>query len=149
MGPCHFVMEWTEFCWRDFKRNKGVHKWMRVQNEKKNNDYYYSDVIMSAMASKITGVTLVCSTICSGADQKNIKAPHHWPLWAMDSPHKWPVTRKMFLFDDVIMLTQYFDMINSIQIFFGDCNCKIIFAVLFRNGTLAHSHSKVLYSLWN
>ena len=30
----------------------------------------YSDVIMSAMASEITGISIVCSTICSGTDQR-------------------------------------------------------------------------------
>ena len=35
----------------------------------------------SGMASQITGVTIVYSTVCSGADQRNIKAPRHWPLW--------------------------------------------------------------------
>ena len=29
----------------------------------------YSDVIMSAMASQIIGVCIVCLTVCSGADQ--------------------------------------------------------------------------------
>ena len=32
--------------------------------------YHYNDVIMSAMASKITSVTIVYSTVCSGADSK-------------------------------------------------------------------------------
>ena len=32
--------------------------------------------------------------------KKNIKAPRHWRLYL---PHKWPVTRKMFPLDDVIM----------------------------------------------
>ena len=31
---------------------------------------HYSDVIMSAMASQITGVSMVCSTVCSGAAQR-------------------------------------------------------------------------------
>ena len=41
--------------------------------------------------------------------KENIKAPHHWPLWAeftayrVNSLHKWSVTRKLFQFDDVIM----------------------------------------------
>ena len=34
---------------------------------------HYSDVIMSAMASQITGVTIVYSIACSGADQKTSK----------------------------------------------------------------------------
>ena len=32
----------------------------------------------------------------------NFKAPRHWPL--CDSPVQWPVTRKMYPFDDVIMI---------------------------------------------
>ena len=39
---------------------------------------------------------------------ENIKAQRHWPVWRIhrwpvNSPHKGPVTRKFFLFDDVIM----------------------------------------------
>ena len=37
--------------------------------------------------------------------KENIKAPRHWR--PVNSPHKWPVTRKMFPFDDVIILTHY------------------------------------------
>ena len=63
------------------------------------------------MASQITGVSIVCTTVCSGADQRKhqrstavafVKRLHWLPV---NSPHKGPVTRKMFLFDDVIMLT--------------------------------------------
>ena len=49
------------------------------------------------------------STIHSGADQRNIKAPRHWPLcieihrWPVNSLNKGPVARKLFPFDDVIM----------------------------------------------
>ena len=35
--------------------------------------FHYSDVIMSAMVYQITGVSIVYSTVCSGADQRNIK----------------------------------------------------------------------------
>ena len=31
---------------------------------------HHSDVIMSAMASQISGVSIVCLTVCSGADQR-------------------------------------------------------------------------------
>ena len=30
--------------------------------------YHYDDIIMSAMACQITGVSVACSTVCSGAD---------------------------------------------------------------------------------
>ena len=70
--------------------------------------HHYSDVIMSAMASQITSVPEVWSTVCSGADQRKsqssaslafVRGIHRWPV---DSPHKGPVTREMFPFDDVI-----------------------------------------------
>ena len=35
---------------------------------------------MTTMASKITSLTVVYSIAYSGADQRNIKAPRHWPL---------------------------------------------------------------------
>ena len=43
--------------------------------------YHYGDVIMGAIASQITSITIVYSTVYSDADQRNIKAPRHWPLW--------------------------------------------------------------------
>ena len=73
---------------------------------------HYTDFIMSTMASQITGVCIVCSTVCSGADQRKhhspapltfVKGMHQWPV---NSPHKGPVTQKMLPFDDVIMLMQ-------------------------------------------
>ena len=35
---------------------------------------------MSAMASQVTGLTIVYSTVYSGADHRNFKAPCHWPV---------------------------------------------------------------------
>ena len=64
---------------------------------------------MSAMASQITGISMVCWTVCSGTDQRKHQRSASLPYvrgiqqWPMNSPHKWPVTRKMFPFDDVIM----------------------------------------------
>ena len=49
--------------------------------------WHYGDVVMGRVASQITSLTIVYSTVCSDA-----------------SPHKWPVARKMFPFDDVIMV---------------------------------------------
>ena len=43
---------------------------------------YYSDVI-------IADVSIVYSTVCSGADQRNIKATRHWPLWVEFSGDRW------------------------------------------------------------
>ena len=60
---------------------------------------HYSDVMMATMASQITSLTIVYSTVYSGADQRK-KTKLRGPV---NSPHKWPVTRKMFPFADVIM----------------------------------------------
>ena len=75
---------------------------------------HYNDVVMGAMASQITSPTIIYSTIYSGADQTKhqssaslafVRGIHRWPV---NSPHKWPVTRKMFPFDDVIIVLRCF-----------------------------------------
>ena len=64
---------------------------------------------MGALASQIINITIVYSTVYSDADQIKHQSPasmafvqgiHRGPV---NSPHKWPVTRKMFPFHDVIM----------------------------------------------
>ena len=75
-------------------------------------DYvHYSDVIMGAMASQITSPTVVYLIVYSDANQSKhqssaslafVRGIHRWPV---NSPHKGPVTRKMFPFDDVIMIS--------------------------------------------
>ena len=64
---------------------------------------------MGTMASLITSLTSVYSAVHSVADQRKhqssaslafVRGNHRRPV---NSPHKWPVTRKMFLFDDVIV----------------------------------------------
>ena len=70
---------------------------------------HHSDVIIGMMASQITGVSIVYWTVCSGANQRNhqssaslafVRGIHQL---VVNSPHKGPVTRKMFPFDDIIM----------------------------------------------
>ena len=73
------------------------------------NGYHHSnDVIMSAMASQITSLKIVYSAVYSGTYQRKYQSSgslaffrgiHRWPV---NSPHKGPVTRKMFPFDGVI-----------------------------------------------
>ena len=41
---------------------------------------HYCAIIMGTMASQITSLTIVYSTVYSGADQRNIKAPRHMYL---------------------------------------------------------------------
>ena len=70
---------------------------------------HYTDIIMSAMASQITSVSTVYSTVGSGADQRKYQSSASLALvWVIHrspviSPHKGPVTGKMLPFDDVIM----------------------------------------------
>ena len=61
---------------------------------------HYNDVIMGAITSKITSLTIVYSTDYSDTDQRK-----HQSSASLAFPHKGPVTRKMFPFDDVIMIT--------------------------------------------
>ena len=70
---------------------------------------HYSYVIMSVMASQITSLMTVYSTIYSGSDQRKhqssaslafVRGIHRWPVNYL---HKGPVTQKMFPFDDIIM----------------------------------------------
>ena len=78
-----------------------------------------NDVIMGAIASQITSLTIVYSIVYSDADQRKhqssvslafVRGIHRGPV---NSPHKWPVTRKMFPFDDVIMDIRYINNINT------------------------------------
>ena len=71
---------------------------------------HYSGVIRGAITSQIASLTIVYSLVYSGANQGNHQSSaslafgwgiHRWPV---NSPHKWPVMRNMFPFDDVIMV---------------------------------------------
>ena len=70
---------------------------------------HHNDVIMGALVSQITSLTIVYWTVYSRrrsrknqspASQAFVRGNHRWPV---NSPHKGPVTRQMFPFDDVIM----------------------------------------------
>ena len=65
---------------------------------------------MTMLASQITSLKVVYSIVYSGVNQGKhqssaslafVREIHRGPV---NFPHKWPVTRKMFPFDDVIML---------------------------------------------
>ena len=90
-----FLHVYWQLCWLlASRRHRGVH---------------CSDVIMGAMAFRITSLSIVYSTVYIGADERKhqssaslafVRGIHRWP---MNTPHKWPATRKMFPFHDVIM----------------------------------------------
>ena len=67
------------------------------------------DVITGPMAYQIISIAIVYSTVHSDTDQRKhqssaslafVRRIHRCPV---NSPHKRPVTRKMFPFDDIIM----------------------------------------------
>ena len=84
-------------------KTKNVHLQMRLS-------LHYNDVRMGAIPSQITSLTIVNPTVYLDAGQRKHQSSaslafvwgiHRWPV---NSPHKWPVKRKMFPFDDVIMV---------------------------------------------
>ena len=69
---------------------------------------HHCDVIMSMMASQISSLPIVYAIVYSGTDQRKHQSSaslafvwgiHRWPV---NSPHRGPVTRKMFPFDDIM-----------------------------------------------
>ena len=84
---------------------------------------------VTVMASRITGQSNVCSTVCSDCQQRNTKGPRYCPFVMRIHCDQWfptQMTWKMLLFDDVIMdwripwrhmyyITQYTHYITAIN----------------------------------
>ena len=77
---------------------------------------------MSAIGCQINSLTVVYSTVYSGADKKKhqssaslafVRGIHRWPG---NSPHKWPVTRKIFPFDDVTICTNQLAWLQCVRL---------------------------------
>ena len=121
---------------------------------------HYNDVRMSAMASQITSLTIVYASVYSGTDQRKhqsstslafVRRIHRWPV---NSLHKGPITRKMFLSDDVIM---YNALLISRSIFapknsektpgelWGE-SCEFIVSTKFKISSILIVFNIVLYS---
>ena len=62
---------------------------------------HYNDVIMSVVSSLITSLTIVCSSVYSGADQRKHQSSASLAFvsgihrWQVNLPYNWSVTRKM------------------------------------------------------
>ena len=113
---------------------------------------------MGAMASQITSLTIVYSTVHSDADKKHqssaslafVRGIYRGPV---NSPHKWPVTGKMFPFDDVIIVRNYswiFHVLTSTPIWLTQfrinswlCN----YIRLHRTGVIIYSRAKFTCSV--
>ena len=110
---------------------------------------HYNEVIMSAIASQITSLMIVYSSVCLRVDQRKhqssaslafVRGIHRRPVTSL---HKWPVTRKMFPFDDVIMVSKIMAGTHS-----GSCewNPHISFQTLFPHGDIIVTGNT---DLWN
>ena len=76
---------------------------------------------MGVIPSQTNSLKIVYSTVYSDADQRKhqssaslafVRGIHRWPV---NSPHKWPVMRKMCPFDDVIMTSKLGSAVALIQ----------------------------------
>ena len=145
----------NEYFWCEYKTHKAhlFIRWWYVKNPKCGiyicsglSSYFprihYNDVIMGAIASQITSLTTVYSFVYSEIDQRKyqrsaslafVRGIHRGPV---NSPHKWPATRKMFPFDDVIMHVQYGEALINMQ-----CDCR-------HNGVIIR-HAQGDSLLWN
>ena len=90
-------------------RNNYLWIWEKNMIHQRHEKLHYDDVIMTMLASQITSLPVVCSIVYSDVNQRKhqssaslafVREIHRGPV---NFPHKWPVTRKMFPFDDVIM----------------------------------------------
>ena len=144
LNQCWFTVDWThgnKFQW-NFNQNttlfiqenefENVCKWEAIVFQSNSflisdkevlvtlwvKKFHYGDVIMGAIASQITSLTIVYSTIYSDADQRKHQSSASLafvrgiPRGPVNSPHKEPVMRKMFPFDDVIMYSRIFSWIS-------------------------------------
>ena len=80
---------------------------------------------MGAIASQISSLTIVYSIVYSGPDQRKhqssaslafVRGIHRGPV---NSPHKGPVTRKMFPLDDVIIFMSKMSILNDLTDRYG------------------------------
>ena len=94
----HFDNFWCSH-WRQFD-NFLCSQWWKCHQPDSISFIHYDDVIMDTMASQITSLAIVYSTIYSGADQRKhqssatlafVRGIHRTTV---NSRHKWPVTRK-------------------------------------------------------
>ena len=119
------ILTWKRFSHHWWIQSKSVSKNDSKTESSMNrvyNSLRYCDVIMGVLASQITSLTIVYSTVYSDADQRKHQSSaslafvwgiHRGPV---NSPHKWPVTRKMFPFDDVIMyVMQHNELLSILQ----------------------------------
>ena len=92
------------------------------------NDYplHFSDVIMGTMVLQITILTIVYSTIYSCADQRKHQSSKSLAL-VQGIPRWRPVTRKIFPFDDVIMVG--YNPCNMLSVLLTHCGLMTAYGI--------------------
>ena len=97
-----------------------VNRYCKVNSLRPSDTYicqwHYTDVIMGPMASQITSVSSVYSTVCSDADKRKHQSSVsldfvrviHW--WLVNSPHKGQQRGKCFYF-----MTSSWNLPSSVQ----------------------------------
>ena len=125
-------------------RTVGVSVFICLTASSQNPATHYNDVIMSVMASQITSLAIVYSTVHSRRRSKKhrssaslafVRGIHRWPV---NSPHKGPVTRKMFPFDDFIMKAC---MANQLGDFYRSIDNSTTHAVMLYMTTTWHGNA--------
>ena len=80
----------TDMHWGIIKSsgNQFLDAYLRFCAKTKSADSHYSDIIMSDMASKITGIPFT-QPFVQAQIKENIKALCHWPLWGEVTGDQW------------------------------------------------------------
>ena len=100
--------------------------------------------------SQITSLTIIAQMFIQAQIKENIKTPRNWPLCGnspltSEFPAKKPITREMFLFDDVIIKHVRIVWSNVSNVFNNDARMYQMLAVDFihsTNDTNVHIISK-------
>ena len=100
----NLACDWMSIVWANSEQEIENRPWFWHTST-----HHYDDVIMGALASQITSLTIVYSTVYSHTDQRKHQSSaslafvwgiHRGPV---NSSHQWPVTRISIPFDDVLM----------------------------------------------
>ena len=103
---------------------------------------------MGSITSQITSLTIVYSIVHSDADQRKhqssaslafVRGIHRVPV---NSPHKWPVTRKMLPFDDV-MCDEYFPFSAVYIVVFIQLFCEMAFSKVSITAPVSTSYRRI------
>ena len=108
---------------------------------------HYNDVVMGMIASQITSLTIVYSTVYSDADERKhqssvslafVRGIYRWPV---NSLHKGPVTQKMFTFDDV-NITWFINVTLGTMYFSWSYTCTNVYdlSMLLLVQCISHDH---------